>query len=244
MVKRNMDAEEEMARKFLISQNIGGVVYEPEGCKSFPDFSISGQAVGVEVRRLNQHYTQRNGKQVGFEQAEFATLPPLYAMLREFGPSVGGECWRVTIDYRRPITWERLRANVKAALQAFKAQGERTDTTLAICETLRIELTRATKDHGAYFFPWVIADGDVGGNVAALAAENLRTCIEAKKSKLVPPIRDKYKAWWLVLVNSIDKNMEPEFYQSIGNNFDPPLTHPFNRIVIVDHRNPLERLPD
>jgi hypothetical protein len=234
-----MDAEEEIARRFLISQNVGDVVYEPEGYNTFPDFSLGGQAFGVEVRRLNPHYTQRNGKQVGFEKAEFATLPPLYAMLREFGPSVGGECWRVTIDYRRPITWERLRANVKAALQAFKAQGHRTDTIFAISETLRIELTRSTKDHGAYFFPWVIADGDVGGNAAALAAENLRTCIEAKKSKLAPPIRDKYKAWWLVLVNNIDKNMEREFYQSIGNDFDPPLTHPFDRVIIVDKHNHL-----
>lgn len=234
-----MDAEEEIARRFLISQNLGEVVYEPEGYKTFPDFSLGGQAVGAEVRRLNQHYTQRNGKQVGFEEAEFATLPPLYAMLRNFGPSVGSECWRVTIDYRRPITWERLRDDVRAALQAFKTQGDRTDTILTISETLRIELTQATKDHGVYFFPWVIADRDVGGNAAALVIENLRTCIEAKKSKVVAPVRERYNAWWLVLVNHIDKDMEQEFYQGIDSNFNPPLTHPFDRIVIVDYRNPL-----
>ncbi|GGC19832.1 hypothetical protein [Pseudoduganella buxea] len=234
-----MDAEEEIACQFLVSQNLGGVKYEPEGYKTFPDFSLGGQAVGVEVRRLNQHYTQRNREQVGFEKAEFEILPPLYTMLREFGPSVDGECWHVTIDYRRPITWKRLRNRVRTALQTFKAQAARTDTILAISETLGIELSRSTKDHGVYFFPWVIADGNVGGNAAALVMENLRTCIEAKKSKVVPPIRNKYNAWWLVLVNNIDKNMESDFYQDTGRNFDPPLAHPFDRLIIVDYRNHL-----
>lgn len=234
-----MNTEEEIACKFLVSQNLGGVVYEPEGYKTFPDFSLGGQAVGIEVRRLNQHYTQRNGKQVGFEKAEFSTLPPLYTMLREFGSSVDGESWRVTIDYRRPITWERLRESVRTALQAFKEQPTRTDTIFTISETLRIEVSRATKDHGVYFFPWCIVDGDVGGSAAALVMENLRTCIEAKNSKVVPPIRDKYNTWWLVLVNNIDKNMESEFYQDTGKDFAPPLTHPFDRVIIVDYRNHL-----
>jgi hypothetical protein len=234
-----MNTEEEIACKFLVSQKLGEVEHEPEGYKTFPDFSLGGRAVGVEVRRLNQHYTQRNGKQVGFEKAEFETLTPLYVLLREFGPSVDGECWHVTIDYRRPITWERLRQRVRTALQAFKAQATRTDAILAISDTLVIQVSRAAKDHGMYFFPWIIADGDVGGSAAALVMENLRTCIEAKKSKVVSPIRDKYNAWWLVLVNKIDKNMELELYQDIGKGFAPPLTHPFDRVIIVDYRNQL-----
>ena len=232
-----MDAEEEIAFKFLVSQNLGAVVYEPEGYKTFPDFSIGGQKIGVEVRRLNQHYMQSNGKQVGYEKAEFRTLPPLYALLKEFGRSINGECWRVTVNYRRPITWKSIRDNVKAALQSFRTQGLRADTVLTISETFQIELTRATKDHGVFFFPWVIVDGDVGGSAAAIVAENLRTCIETKTSKVVPPIQYKYNGWWIVLVNNIDKNMELEFYQGIGKDFDPPLTHPFDRVIIVDYRD-------
>lgn len=229
--------DEVIASRLLESLRMGVVMHEPEGKKKFPDFSVGGQAVGVEVRRLNQHFMQRNGVPVGFEKAEFDTLPPLHAMLEEFGPSADGECWRVTIDYRRPITWKRLRQDTKDALTAFKAQEQRTPTYLAISETLGIELTRASKDCGAFFVPFVSADWDVGGNAAGIAADNLRTCIEAKERKVVPPIQSRYSAWWLILVNHIDKHMELKFYQGIGSDLDPPLAHPFDRVIIVDHLN-------
>ena len=46
--------DERIVESYLISLQIGKVVYEPDG-KVPPDFLVDGR-IAVEVRRLNQHY--------------------------------------------------------------------------------------------------------------------------------------------------------------------------------------------
>ena len=49
-----MNEEEKIAANYLHSLGFGDVKFEPDG-NIPPDFSI-GKSVGVEVRRLNQHF--------------------------------------------------------------------------------------------------------------------------------------------------------------------------------------------
>lgn len=229
-----MREDEEIACRFLESLQVGPVTHEPEGFSLFPDFSVGGSEVGVEVRRLNRNYVVPGQKMQGFENAERSILDGLRKVFREAGPSVDGECWHVDVRFQRPVTWADVRRDVMVGLSNFKAQAVRFEVVLSFAGALDLHLTRASKDHGAFFFFWIIEDEDAACNVLAEVERNLRLCIDAKESKVVPPIKDKYAEWWLVLVNRVDRNINVGDYATFGKDLDPPLVHPFHRVYLID----------
>ena len=229
-----MKEDEILVCSFLAWLDAGRVTYEPEGHSTFPDFSINDQAIGVEARRLNRYFVVSGQKAIGFEGAERSIMDGLRKEFREAGPSVGGECWHVDVRLQRPVEWVDVRRDVRAKLEGFRTQAVRNSAVLMVSGALELHLTRASKDHGVFFFTYVQEDKNAACNVLAEVEVSLRISIEEKKGKVIPPIQQKYAEWWLVLVNRVDLSMRLDDYVGFGERLDPPLAHPFARIYLID----------
>lgn len=223
--------DERIAGEFLESLQLGGVEHEPDGNVT-PDFLLDGR-IAVEVRRLNQNYELPNGGKEGFEGIMVGAWRRMQTIVKELGPSRDGESWNVFMQLRRPLDWKSLEAEVVKRLTAFMQAETREEVTLQFGENFELDLMRASKDRGGFFYLMGHSNADAGGAVMALVERNLRLCVEEKARK-VAPFRRKYGEWWLVLINRVDLHMEREDYEGFGKNLNPPLEHNFDRIIIVD----------
>lgn len=229
-----MSYEEEIAHIFLRSLGLGPVEFEPLGRKRVPDFSVNGNSIGIEVRRLNRCYVSSGGKARGFEDAEYEVLDPLRSMLEEFGAAGADGCWRVSVRFKRPVQWKSLRKTVRLELTKFKLMEARTDAVLTISAGLELELTHASNSDGPFFRLWIIEDTDVGGAPLAHVEESLRICIPEKGSKIAP-VRGMFNEWWLVLINYVDKNMNVVDYETFT--IQPSIEHGFDKVILIDPVN-------
>jgi hypothetical protein len=231
---RNKD--ELIASRFLGSLQVGEVKHEPDGNVP-PDFQVNGK-IGVEVRRLNQNYLLPGGKKEGFEQITASAWLRMENLLKKFGPSVDGECWDVLIQFRRPLSWKTLEADISSRLEEFALANHRDDASFHFGENFAIDLYRSRRDKGLFFYLMGSCPLDAGGAVMALVEQNLRLCVEEKERK-VAPYRHKYDEWWLVLINRVDLHMEAEDYANFRASVVPPIPHSFDRIFFVDPRDHL-----
>jgi hypothetical protein len=230
-----MDASERLAEKYLQGLGLGAVVYEPDGNVP-PDFSV-GSRIAVEVRRLNQNYTDSSGTSRGLEEVTIPLWQRMKNILRSIGPSVDGECWYVGVDYRRPFPdWKQLDPRIRSQLGAFMQHPIRSRTTIQIAPNFNLDLLRAGMDHGLFFVLGASSDNDSGGWVMSEVERNLRLCI-AQKEKKVAPYRAKYEEWWLVLADHIDYSMGEEDRVVFRTQVMPTIPHSFARIVFLDPRD-------
>src|SRR5579864_4757122 len=95
-----MKPDEKLAFPYLVSLNLGVVIYEPEPGKP-PDFLINN-TIAVEVRRLNQNKITDQGYE-GLETAQqnlSRLIPPILAAL---GPCESENSWFVLYNFERPL---------------------------------------------------------------------------------------------------------------------------------------------
>ncbi len=230
-----MDSSERLAEKYLLSLALGPVVYEPDE-NIPPDFSVGGR-IGVEVRRLNQNYTDASGVSRGLEEVTIPLWQRMKSILRSLGPSVVGECWYVGMDYSRPLpNWKYLEARIRSELNAFMRLPIRTRLIIQISPNFELDLFQAGMDHGYFFVMGASGDNDSGGWVMSEVEKNLRFCIAQKEAKIAP-YRERYEEWWLVLADHIDYAMDEEDRPVFRTEVMPTITHSFNRIVFLDPRD-------
>lgn len=230
-----MDASERLAEKYLLGLGLGAVVYEPNG-NIPPDFSVNGR-IGVEVRRLNQNYTDASGVTKGLEEVTIPLWQRMKSILRSLGPSIAGECWYVGVEYARPLPgWKHLEARIRSELNAFMQMPVRTQLSIQIEPNFQLELFQASIDHGFFFVLGASGDNDSGGWVMSEVEKNLRLCIAQKEAKITP-YRGRYEEWWLVLADHIDYAMDEEDRLVFREEIMPTITHGFGRIVLLDPRD-------
>lgn len=230
-----MDASERLADKYLRGLKLGEVAYEPDGNVP-PDFSVGGR-IGVEVRRLNQNYTDSSGASQGLEEVTIPLWGRMRSILKSLGPSVDGECWYVGVDYGRPLPeWKLLEPLIRGKLAEFMRRPHRSRAVLQIAPNFEMDLLRAGMDHGSFFVLGAGSDNDSGGWVMSEVEKNLRLCI-AQKEKKIAPYRGKYEEWWLVLADHIDYSMEDEDRVVFREQVMPTVPHSFARIVFLDPRD-------
>jgi hypothetical protein len=228
-----MNPDEAIANEFLKSLNKGTVLYEPDG-NIPPDFALDGRRVGVEVRRLNQNRVYPNGKKHAYEHVGIRMWHRMTQLLKQFGPSCEGESWHVIMMFRRPLDWRSIEKDVVSQLNDFKQSPGRADTTLKFGDSFELDLDRARKDAGSFFNLRGSCDGDAGGAILAEVERNLRLCVEEKERKIAP-YRERYDEWWLVLINHVDLRMEADDYETFIMDADPPITHSFRRVFLIDY---------
>ena len=230
-----MDDSERLAHQYLTSLELGRVTYEPDGNVP-PDFAVDDR-IAVEVRRLNQNYECPEGRHEGLEQLWIPLWQRLRRHLPTLGPSQSGECWYVSVDFRRPLEqWRTLRPRLDQALMDFRANPIRERTTIQVTPNFTVDLLRSGIDHGTFYLLGASSDDDSGGWVMGELERNLRLCI-AEKERKIAPYRARYKRWWLVLADHIDYGMDPEDHEVFRTEVMPRISHSFEKVILVDPRN-------
>lgn len=195
-----MNDSEKSVYEYLTNQNLGPVIYEPDG-KVPPDFLVDGR-IAVEVRRLNQNETTASGHR-GLEQVS----KPLHALVQKalanVGPPVDGTSWFVFYSFSRPLPrWKELEMLLAVALEQARHRPYLQGEEIRVTRRFRINITRASKPHQHLFVLGGSGDHDSGGFVVSEMARNLRICIAEKTSK-VSSVRTRYSEWWLALEDRI-----------------------------------------
>ena len=113
-----MNAEEKIAENYLCSLGYENIQFEPDGNVP-PDFSINN-SIGVEVRRLNQHFFQKDST-VGLELLEIPILDAFIEVLRSFDENFQGESFWLALYFERPleVKIEELKTQMKEMLTSF-----------------------------------------------------------------------------------------------------------------------------
>jgi len=228
-----MDESEKLVAQFLAYKGFQKIFYEPDG-NIPPDFLVDGR-IAVEVRRLNQNVTSKNGNFEGLEETAIPLWHKVNKLVLSMGLSLNQESWFVCIDFHRPVdSWKKLESKIRLALNIFRRNPSRSNCTLIISPSFQIDILRAGKVHDTFFLMGGSSDDDSGGWVLAEIEKNLKLCVAEKREK-IKHVRSKYDEWWLVLPDHIgyglDEIDKEQFRESIS------LEHDWDKVILLDPRN-------
>ena len=229
-----MDDSERTVLEYLQNQDLGDVVYEPDGNVP-PDFLVNGR-IAVEVRRLNENVETGDGHR-GLEEIS----KPLNVLVRKAlsatGPPTCGTSWFAFYTYSRPLpAWRELDVLLRRALGEVARQPNLEGHEIRVADKMRLRFTRASEVHPYLFILGGSADHDSGGFVVAELADNLRLCIDEKSAKVLK-VKDRYPEWWLALEDRVaygvlDKEDQEQLRQLIRRDGR------WNKIILVNPLNP------
>lgn len=228
-LKVAMDSTEEIVYKYLSNLGIGKPIHEPNGNVP-PDFLIGG-SIAVEARRLNQNIETESGI-TGLEEIRYPLRDGIKEFIKTLGPSNTGETWLLVHTISRPAPkLKRAKQLLRERLTAFAEQNSRTEMECVLHEGLKIHLFRAPEAHPEFFVSMGSFDRDSGGFELPEMAKNILICINEKTQK-VSDYRDKYKEWWLILVDYIAYGLNESDQVELRSMVEVPRT--WDRIVLVN----------
>ena len=228
-----MNDSEELAAKFLAYKGFQRIIYEPDG-KVPPDFLVDDH-IAVEVRRLNQNVSLNNGKYEGLENEQNSLWNQVKKLIFSMSLSSQHESWFVCINFRRPVTpWRRLKSEVKAKLDSFRNNPNRSNCTLVIDSSFQVDLLKAEKVHDTFFVMGGYADSDSGGWILSEVKQNLELCIDEKTQK-IKTVRPRYKEWWLVLSDHIGYGLDEFDRKSLRELVS--LEYVWDKVILIDPRD-------
>jgi len=224
-----MKPEESIAKQYLLGLGLGQVVFEPDG-NIPPDFSI-GKTIGVEVRRLNQQYFG-DSDSTGLEQLTFSLWDLIEKELSKFDSKYNGNTYFIGIEYFRPYTKTAKETvkSIREELNKFLLSGNAPPADLPINSNLIFSLFLASPIPGRTFVIEGGLDHDSGGAILPMYIDNINYCIE-QKSKKINPYLNKYKDWWLLLVDVMGWGMNIKDSAFVKSNINS--LGNFNRMVII-----------
>jgi hypothetical protein len=226
-----MNREEEIVYNHLINKAYEDIQYEPNmqvnNRNIPPDFSIKG-SIGIEVRRLNQHYIT-NYKTEPLERVDFNLIPKINSLLNSYSEIEFDKSAFVMVNFKRPINLDKnLLRKLRKSLDAHLVNLH-TPTTLHF-GNLKLELLPASTVLESAYHLGVIVDADSGGGVVSNIYENLQIIINEKQKKVIPHL-EKFDSWWLILVDYISYGLSNYDLQQL--NSLPPLKHSFDKIILL-----------
>ncbi len=196
-----MNTEEKIAESYLRALETGDVIFEPDG-NIPPDFSINN-CIGVEVRRLNQHFFDGNNP-TGLEQLEISIWNIFIDVLRSFDKYFQGESYWVGIDFQRPLdsSMKKLKTQMKGALASFIKEKPNLPYEIQVNEQVGFYIFHSEPQTDQLFREAGRSDMDAGGFVVSIYIENINHCISDKNRKIGHAF-SKYEEWWLLLIDTM-----------------------------------------
>lgn len=230
-----MDHCEKTVYEYLLSLNIGQVVYEPDG-NIPPDFLI-GKNIAIEARRLNQNYRSADGSSKGLEDESIPLWQKIEKLLQSYGPATNGQCWFVGIDFSRPIgSWKQLESKIRNKLNSFIQNPSIDIQSFQISDNFELDFIPSSVDYGYCFMMGASSDNDSGGLILGLLEENLQLCIVQKELKIAP-YKNRYSNWWLVMTDHISFSLNDDDRILFNNEIAPRIKHTFEKIILLDPRD-------
>lgn len=229
-----MNQDEVLAKQYLNSLGYKNVVHEPDG-KVPPDFLING-SIAVEVRRLNQNHVIKSGKKQGLEEVSIPIWQGIEKLLDTIGPTPPQESWFVCLKINRPLQpWGRLAPEIRRSLEEFLLEPECLPRKIQVAPTVQIDLKRAGQLFPSTFRLGSVIDLDAGGFVLSELYRNLVIVVTEKEEKIAP-YRQKYKVWWLVLLDYISHGLSDEEKEEFRT--FPLLNHRWDKVILTNPTEP------
>jgi hypothetical protein len=228
-----MDQSESLVEAYLKAAGYQDIKYEPDG-NIPPDFLVDSR-IAVEVRRLNQNYD--DGTEIkGLEQVAIPLWKSLHKYLFALGPPTHGQSWFVFYQFSRPISgWKTLREKLDAVLLPFMKDAKPKPFKKQLGDSFELEVFKAARAHPTFFVPGGHSDRESGGFLIHEITENLKICI-AQKTRKIAQYRARYPEWWLILPDYIGYGLDAF---DVGHfREQASIQHTFNKIILVDPRNP------
>ncbi|MFZ1290992.1 MAG: hypothetical protein WAR79_12925 [Melioribacteraceae bacterium] len=234
-----MNKDEEVVDKFLTKLEFGKYEYEPDG-NIPPDFAFE-RNIGIEVRRLNRNYFN-NSKVEGLEELQFRIHHILNKSLELFNSNTNANTYWVFIHYRRKINYntKNLFRQFNYTFQKFLDSDSPKPERLKVNDFIEIRFLKADKKYQEVFKYGGGSDFNTFGFVNAVIIENVSYCIAEKSQKIIPH-KEKYKSWWLILVNHLyvdldidDKKEILQYLNSTGEFDKVTILNPSELTVILE----------
>jgi hypothetical protein len=224
-----MDNEEKLVQNYLTNNFSKVIAYEPDGNKS-PDF-ILGEEIAIEVRRLNQNFFHDN-KAEGLEELNFPLFDAFRETLGSFGKQESDTSYLVGIIYKRPLdNIHEIKEQIKQKLQSF-LQGPSLSfpSQIIVSPKVRLFIQEVKSIDKNIFRSLGGSDENSGGRIISMYIENIQYCISEKSEKVNDYIQ-KYKEWWLILVDTMMWDLEKyeldeiaKYITDLGN---------FDKIIVI-----------
>ena len=118
-------------------------------------------------------------------------------------------------------------------LNKFKDNPSFEATIIRIDHSFEITFIPSTTTYPELYLLSGYLDNDAGGFILSEFDRNIKICIDEKANKIT---REKYKTWWLLLVDYFSYSLnevDREYFKSFF-----VYSHPWEKIIIIDPRNP------
>ena len=222
-----MKKDEKRVKEYLEGSGYKKIVYEPDGSVP-PDFLLDDK-IAVEVRRLNKNIKTIN-KIESVEDLNLKLIPKVYKLLEEYKKSEFDRSAYIVLDFSRPLNPSKdIIKKIRLQLNKYINKVDNI-TKIEIDNHLSIELLPTSKKYESAFVLGLIDDNDLGGPVVSDVYENILLILQEKREK-VEPFNQKYKTWWLALVDYVSHGLDDDdFLQLKTSKFDG---YPFERILLI-----------
>ncbi len=192
-----MNREEKLADDYL--KNIyNNVLFEPDG-NIPPDFLINND-IAVEVRRLNQHKII-SGKYQPLDNKSLSIFHSIEKAIESI-KSENNNCYIVSIDFEQPIDIRFIKKEIINRLKQFLGNPVPLPCKIEINDSFSFEIYPAEPKYSSTFILGAMNDLDNGGFILSLLIKNINICIDEKTEK-IQRYRNKYRIWWLILIDTI-----------------------------------------
>jgi hypothetical protein len=226
-----MKLEEKIVNEYLLDEGYKDIVFEPDG-NIPPDFLVNSR-IAIEVRRLNKH--DNNGD--GLEILENSTFDKLKKIVNSIKNDSIKQSAYVQLEFSRPFVFDKNIAKIiRSILQNHIDKIEKAKKEYFISDNVKLTINPATKKDERIYLPCPPIDYDATGFVIADIIENIVNKIVPEKTKKIEKNKDKYKYWWLILVNFIGGGLifddEKHMLKDILK------TNIWNKIIIINKNKP------
>lgn len=223
-----MNWDESIAEQYL-KKHYANVIYEPDG-NIPPDFSANG-CIGIEVRRLNQQHCD-NGETKGLEETRIPLYKAVENVLAEYSLSQNGNNFWLQLKFKRDIgILKDIKKNTTLAIKEFQAQNEKIPFTYQLSENVTLKFVAKASSHSPKYKIGTASDQDSGGWVVDMYTQHITHCITEKEQK-IQAYKNKYQAWWLLLVDHISC-MDSYDKEDIVKKLTKPSC--FEKIIVIKH---------
>lgn len=225
-----MKPEEKIIRKYLESRGYEDIIYEPIKNEP-PDFLVNSQ-IAIEVRRLNKIDNNKNG----LETLAHKIMDKCIKILNEIKSDNYKYSAYVTIIFSRPIELDKsINKKIKDVLEGHKNKINEGKAEYIICDKLRLEIDPAFKKYNNIYQFGGCQDLDNGGFVVSEIYKSLVEKIIPEKTNKIKKNREKYKNWWLALVDYIGYGISEDELKLLLT--PPTISHDWDKIIIVNPLN-------
>lgn len=228
-----MDFVEKATWEFLTSLDLGEVVYEPCGKKTFPDFSLSGN-IGIECTRL-VHTIPASGSQFNATELEPRIIHSLQRAIEKKISKNHRFSVFVGISYRMEIDTRKSARNLSRFLDSLDLSDISLPLVHQIDDTLEINIFHANNRFESTFMLGSATNMDGAMWLFSELVEQSRHAM-IRKGEKISPKHLGFKEYWLAVSSDLTIGVSDDYVHEAGKALKGKW--PWSNLLLIDPNDP------